>query len=83
MVDPTEAVELLVKFTGGVVGMLPASAANGMRAAPRAAYFHRLKAAADDISRGSWIVTIGGTVIASAMPDAVPILAYSPLFTVW
>jgi hypothetical protein len=53
MVDPTAASVLLVKFTGGVVGMLPARAANGTSAAPRAAYFHNFKDAADDISKGS------------------------------
>ena len=39
MVDPTVGVVLLVKFTGGVVGMLRLAAASGTSAAPRAAYF--------------------------------------------
>src|SRR5262249_46101205 len=59
IVDPTEAVELLVKFTGGVVGMLPPCAANGMSEAPKAAYVHNFKDAADDISKDSQTVTIG------------------------
>jgi hypothetical protein len=53
MVDPTAGVELLVKFTGGVVGMAPARAANGTTAAPRAAYFHNFKDETDDIPKGS------------------------------
>jgi hypothetical protein len=52
IVDPTAGLVLLVKFTGGVVGMDPARAAIGTRAAPRAAYFHDFKNAADDIQKG-------------------------------
>jgi hypothetical protein len=54
IVDPTEAVVLLLKLTGGVVGMAPARAAKGNKAAPSAAYFHNFKEAAGDILKGSY-----------------------------
>lgn len=39
IVDPTDALELLVKFTGGVDGMESACASDGSKAAPSVAYF--------------------------------------------
>jgi hypothetical protein len=41
--DPTDALELLVKFTGGVEGRAPARAATGSRATLSAAYLQKFE----------------------------------------
>src|SRR5262249_26802851 len=53
IVHPTWGSVLVVKFTGGVVGMRPARATNGARTAPRTAYFHSFIDAAEH-RKGSW-----------------------------
>jgi hypothetical protein len=49
IVDPTDALELLVKFTGGVEGMDSAPAAAGSKAALRVAYLQNLEDGKDVI----------------------------------
>jgi hypothetical protein len=49
IVDPTDALELLVKFTGGIEGMESARAAAGSRAALRVAYLQNFEDGRDVI----------------------------------